>query len=73
MVKKRTKPPKGNKPYLIEHISSLDLGAWQRAATKIEKYHVQLFYYLAGQRALNASEIQEALLGSKIMKTTHSL
>lgn len=66
MGTKRTNPPKGDKQFLLENISSLDLRAWKKIASKIESYNIQLFYHLAGLRAIHADEIQDSLRQTKI-------
>ncbi len=49
----------------LEQFTSSDLSTWQRQAENLEKYHVQLYYYLEGLRALQHSQLCEALCDSK--------
>jgi hypothetical protein len=45
----------------LEKFSRSDLRTWQRNAGNLERYHVQLYYHLAGLRALIHGELCEAL------------
>lgn len=45
----------------LEKFSQSDLRTWQRHAENLERYHVQLFYHLAGLRALVYGQLAHAL------------
>lgn len=49
----------------LEKFSSSDLRVWERQAENLEAYHVQLYYHLEGLRALQHTQLCEALCDSK--------
>jgi len=45
----------------LERFTDADLRTWKRQAEDLERYHVQLFFYLEGQRALRHADLCDAL------------
>ena len=63
----KTKPPRRGKPadpragVELERFTDADLRTWKRQAENLERYHVQLFFHLEGQRALRHEDLCDAL------------
>jgi hypothetical protein len=45
----------------LERFTDADLRTWKRQAEDLERYHVQLFFYLEGQRTLRHADLCDAL------------
>lgn len=45
----------------LERFTDADLRTWKRQAEDLERYHVQLFFHLEGQRALCHEDLCDAL------------
>lgn len=63
-LKKRKSSPPASSGVELERFTKDDLRTWKRLSENLDKYHVQLYYYLEGQRALRYSELREALCSS---------
>lgn len=67
---KKTKPPRRATPVKpkagveLERFTDADLRTWKRQAEDLERYHVQLFFHLEGQRALHHADLCDALRDS---------
>ena len=49
----------------LDKFSTADLRVWQAQAENLERYHVQVYYYLESLRALNHDRLCDALCRSK--------
>lgn len=58
---KRAQPAKSKAGIELERFTDADLRTWKRQADDLERYHVELFYYLEAQRALRHDELCDAL------------
>lgn len=61
MPPKRAQPAKPKAGVELERFTDADLRTWNRQAEALERYHVQLFYHLEGQRALRHPDLCDAL------------
>ena len=64
---RKPKPPNRAQPAQpqagveLERFTDADLRTWNRQAEDLERYHVQLFFHLEGQRALRHNDLCDAL------------
>ena len=64
---RKTTPPKRGQPAKpkagveLERFTDADLRTWKRQAEDLERYHVELFFHLEGQRALRHEDLRDAL------------
>jgi hypothetical protein len=58
---RRAQPAKPKAGVELEKFTDADLRIWQRQAEVLERYHVQLYFHLEGQRALRHRDLCDAL------------
>ena len=58
---KRVQPAKPRAGVELERFTDADLRTWKRRAEDLERYHVQLFFHLEGQRALHQEDLCDSL------------
>lgn len=58
---KRPQPLKRRAGVELDKFSDADLRIWQRQADDLERFHVQLFFHLEGERALRHKDLCDAL------------
>ncbi len=59
--RERDQPAKPKAGVELERFTDADLGTWKRQAENLERYNVQLFFHLEGQRALQHEALCDAL------------
>lgn len=62
---KRAQPAKPKAGVELERFTDADLRTWTRQSEDLQRYHVELFFHLEGQRSLRHDDLCDALRQSK--------